>query len=394
MRLFLALLLALSLPAWATINGVNSSRVVVPSSDGKRYGQYPAGDYVAVPPRAPYFIGAFESGVIQAQASINDGYRINVMNSTTAVCTGNGGAGPSSGYDARVSATGASIGADTVSPRAGTYFWYGSINNTTNYTSLCGNGSNKPRWNLFLSDAVHRVDFDQEVWLGFSIYLPSDFVHDVATKGEASGIQWMSVHSLPSGSLKEMFMVSTWVPSGGTTSHWYLILHTSATTISSSSANKEYIDLGDVVTDSDLGRWTDFVIRFRINPFTASTNASTITGGKNQTYPANKGIMQVWKASGTSSPNRAMTLVVNRTNTPVGLVPNSGYQLQVSPRHYKYGWHNNPTTSTADIDAGFDEFRMACVDDAVSSNACDTYANTTGVDGAYIYVHPTGQAAP
>lgn len=39
------LLLALSLPAWATINGVDSSRVVLPSFDGTRYGAYVAGDY-------------------------------------------------------------------------------------------------------------------------------------------------------------------------------------------------------------------------------------------------------------------------------------------------------------------------------------------------------------
>ena len=44
------LLLALSLPAWATINGVDSSRVVLPSFDGTRYGAYVAGDYPETPP--------------------------------------------------------------------------------------------------------------------------------------------------------------------------------------------------------------------------------------------------------------------------------------------------------------------------------------------------------
>ena len=44
------LLLALSLPAWATINGVDSSRVVFPSFDGTRYGMYVAGDFPETPP--------------------------------------------------------------------------------------------------------------------------------------------------------------------------------------------------------------------------------------------------------------------------------------------------------------------------------------------------------
>ena len=44
------LLLAISLPAWATINGVDSSRVVLPSFDGTRYGAYVAGDYPETPP--------------------------------------------------------------------------------------------------------------------------------------------------------------------------------------------------------------------------------------------------------------------------------------------------------------------------------------------------------
>ena len=44
------LLLALSLPAWATINGVDSSRIVFPSFDGTRYGMYVAGDFPETPP--------------------------------------------------------------------------------------------------------------------------------------------------------------------------------------------------------------------------------------------------------------------------------------------------------------------------------------------------------
>lgn len=47
MKRIVWLLLTLSLPAWATINGVDSSRVVLPSFDGTRYGMYVAGDLPA-----------------------------------------------------------------------------------------------------------------------------------------------------------------------------------------------------------------------------------------------------------------------------------------------------------------------------------------------------------
>ena len=52
------LLLALSLPAWATINGVDSSRVVFPSWDGTRYAQYLVGD---LPNPTPDYVNDFEA---------------------------------------------------------------------------------------------------------------------------------------------------------------------------------------------------------------------------------------------------------------------------------------------------------------------------------------------
>ncbi len=56
------LLLAISLPAWATINGVDSSRVVLPSFDGTRYGAYVAGDLPFELPNDPelLYINTFD----------------------------------------------------------------------------------------------------------------------------------------------------------------------------------------------------------------------------------------------------------------------------------------------------------------------------------------------
>ena len=56
------LLLALSLPAQATINGVDSSRVVFPSFDGTRYASHPTGDYDPSPPeRVVHYQATFET---------------------------------------------------------------------------------------------------------------------------------------------------------------------------------------------------------------------------------------------------------------------------------------------------------------------------------------------
>lgn len=393
-KLALITLLALAFPALATINAPSSTQTVKPSSNGKRYGQYPLGNYTPTPPRVAYYIGSFETGALQAKASANDGFLLQTMSGASTVCLGTGGAGTGVGYDAHVFATGASIGADTVAPRAGSYLFAGSINVTTDYSVFCGTQTNKPRWNLNISDPVHRVDHDQEVWLGFSAYLPSDFEHENGVKDDRGSLQLLSIHSLPNGSIKEQMQISAWVPSGASTAHWFLTLYTDATSITGSSGKREHIDLGEVVSDADLGRWTDYVVRFRLNPFTTTTNASTISGGKNQSYAGNKGILQVWKAKGTASPNRVMTRVINRVDVPIGLVPAAADSLQISFREYKYGWHNNPTTVSGPIDIGLDEIRFGCVDNAVSSNACDAWANTIGVDTGYADVHPTQQAQP
>ncbi len=53
------LLLALSLPAWATINGVDSSRVVLPAPDGYRYAEYPDGD-TPLPPSGLLYENVFD----------------------------------------------------------------------------------------------------------------------------------------------------------------------------------------------------------------------------------------------------------------------------------------------------------------------------------------------
>ncbi len=115
----------------------------------------------------------------------------------------------------------------------------------------------------------------------------------------------------------------------------------------------------------DLGKWTDFVVRYRANPFSTTTNPATagIPGSKNQTYAGNKGILQVWKAEGPvgASGNRTMVRKFSKVNAPVGLVPHKSDRLMHTWRIYKYGWKRFPTHVKGPIWIGFDEIRTGLV---------------------------------
>ena len=129
----------------------------------------------------------------------------------------------------------------------------------------------------------------------------------------------------------------------------------------------------------DLGKWTDFIIRYRANPFSVRTNpfSKGIPNAKNRTYEGNKGILQVWKATGTEDRNgdRQMVSKINLVNTPIGLVPQASERIRHSFRVYKYGWHNNPTDVAGPVWFGFDEIRQGLA-----------WRHGTG----YSDVHPSG----
>ncbi len=156
-------------------------------------------------------------------------------------------------------------------------------------------------------------------------------------------------------------MLETYVRSGST-ANWYLQLQTNDKSAEADHENtrKDILDLGSVVPD--LGKWTDFVIRFRANPFSVATNPAKagIPNSINQLFEGNKGVFQVWKSEGEvdDAGNRKMVLKVDRTNTSIGLVPSSVRTLAFSFRIYKYGWRRNPTTVKGPVWVGFDEIRF------------------------------------
>ncbi len=73
------LLLALSLPAWATINGVDSSRILIPCTEGQRMGEYPAGGACNPPAVVDYLENWSQFIVGDGYSKINTGTRITIV---------------------------------------------------------------------------------------------------------------------------------------------------------------------------------------------------------------------------------------------------------------------------------------------------------------------------
>jgi hypothetical protein len=148
--------------------------------------------------------------------------------------------------------------------------------------------------------------------------------------------------------------LSVWTPQGSDKAHWRIHININDSAVGGTAQITHPVDLGSV--EPDLGKWTDFVIRLRVNPFKTTTNPAKegIQDSKDRSYEGNKGVMQLWKAEGV---NRDMILKIDKVNTPVGYVPHATRPIEVSFRVYKYGWRNNPTTVEGPIWVGFDEMR-------------------------------------
>lgn len=329
------------------------------------------------------FNGSFESGQLRTAGSRTDGFFLQTLpdpqGGVDYVDVGSGGAGPDSGLDARVVRR-ESVGSEVVTPRRGNYFFRGAIYFDKDYSRMPFNantGRNKPRFTLMMGHDDLRFDYDEEGFLGFSIYTPKNFEHELGVKDHRGGTTLLSTNPTPDS--------TTWVlkPFAGENqdeAHWWFMYNTNdKSTVEGGAEN--WVDLGPV--QADTGKWTDFVIRFRLNPFSVDTNpaAEGIQGAKNKLYRANKGILQLWKAEGPvdANGNRKMVLKINLVNTPVGLVPLESERLLHSFRQYKFGWHYNPTTVKGPIWFGFDEIRYGLV----------------GRDGtSYSDVHPAGLPCP
>ena len=80
----------------------------------------------------------------------------------------------------------ATVGGQVVSPRAGSNFLESTIHFEKDYSVFLGNsGKNKSRWTGFRSDPANAAnlhggygyDYDEEIWMGISLHLPSAGFH-------------------------------------------------------------------------------------------------------------------------------------------------------------------------------------------------------------------------
>lgn len=317
---------------------------------------------VAHAQRNVHFTGDFETGQVQVSGADHDGFFVktlpNPQGGVDQFVVSEGGAGPNTNLDTRV-VPNDTVGSERVEPRSGQFFMRSALYSNKDYSRFLGNGGkNKPRTSITVKKDPDTFDYDVEGYTGFSIYLPESLENETGKTGEQGKNMLMNI-SAPGAA--EFFTLNYWVPrdgeGGGNDAHWWIRLNHSATNVDRDQT--ENIDLGSVVPDK--GKWTDFVIRWRSNPFSVDTNPAQagIANGKNQLYQGNKGILQVWKAEGSvdGAGNRRMTLVVNKVNTPVGLVPHKDWKLGHSFRQYKHGWHQQPTSVAGPVWIGFDEIR-------------------------------------
>ncbi len=325
------------------------------------------------------YTAAFESGKFLRNGGDTDSFFVRTLPDPQVgkevIATGSGGGDEFSSWDSRVVKQ-VTVGGDVVRPRNGKYFAQQVIHYDKDYTGL-NSGKEKPRTELGVGHDSNRIDFDTETYLGFSIFIPENFEHETGISGERGAI---SVLPMNSDSSASFFRLLIYVPKGENEAHWYLNYTINPNSVTEKGWKR--LDLGPV--NRDKGKWTDFIIRFRSNPFSVKTNPAKkgIANAYDRVYEGNKGILQVWKAEGSPdiNGNRKMVNKLDLVNTPVGNVPGETQgktKLGFSMRIYKYSWQRVDGSSVkGPIMMGVDEIRFG-----------EALRNGT----VYSDVHPTQQ---
>jgi polysaccharide lyase-like protein len=332
--------------------------------------------------RKVYFTGDFESGLIPSKGSKHDGFYIATLpdpqSGSTTLCSGDSTFGPSTAADTRVVASDV-VGGEKILPRSGNYFIRTEVFREKNYLELNDWTKNRPRSKIYMSDPTFRIDFDQEGYVGFSIYTPKNFENELGVRDHRGAA---TLFEMSSDDHRSLTNLGVWVQSPAVEAHWFLRIYTNDQSVLEDDNHVQVVDLGPV--NADIGRWTDFVVRYRWNPFSVTTNPADkgISDSKDQVYEGKKGILQLWKAEGPvgSDGNRKLALKVDKVNQPVGLVPHSTEKIRHYWRIYKFGWLSNPTTLTHSVWFGFDEIRQGLVnrdgttfaDVVPAGNACES----------------------
>jgi hypothetical protein len=335
---------------------------------------------------------------------IKDRAFINAMRDTGYV-DGNSnasGSGVGLGADSEVRPTAAAvIYGESVSPRKGSYFIRSEINNNNQGPVTVGgttfpqgyykdyNRLNNAGGTFYIGDINGRLDksrnaiamdneflripyADQDVWVGFSIYIPASWYHedkDLINNGAVSLMPLGGGPPTTASATQVTLDIRGASSTPNVASRWCVDYYLGAAsvyedqggaqkyviqkdgTVANVTTNGNYgvnaglVPLGESVGGrtpeqefaDDVGKWTDFVFHVRVNPFAAPTNpgAAGIPNAINYPFPANTGALRIWKSSG---PSRVMKQVCNLVNQPIGIIPWAGNNMSWSFRLYKYSW--------------------------------------------------------
>lgn len=315
----------------------------------------------------PTLTADFESGRILPNQGPRDAGFIRTLpenqRGDEIIGTAQGGCGENSNCDMKVIQT-ATVDGQNVSPRSGNYFLQMLLDIRKDYTGLNG-GLPKPRNSLAWHNDVYRWDYDVERWIGFSLFIPVGFEDET----ENAGITFTEIGSDSSSHLAKLMIGKR---GNDPDSRWYLEYELSDT--SPTNDGKTIIDMGSI--EPDKGKWTDFVIRLRANPFRTRTNPADlgIKGAFDREFAGNKGILQVWKSAGNvdAQGNRRMANKIDIVDRPVGLVPatvQGKSQLKFDARLYKGQWQGNKGKTSSvvgpQIWVAWDEIRFGDARDGV-----------------------------
>jgi hypothetical protein len=232
-----------------------------------------------------------------------------------------------------------------------------------NYTKWNGNsGGDYPRTESGFG-SENMVGFDVEYWLGFSVYIPASWEKETGVSHNGGGPMLLTAHTRGRAG-ETVFNFQIRPKSGSSYDHWYINHYANPRSVEEKGIHRT--DMGS--TKDDIGKWTDFVFRFRANPFSEDTNPAKmgIAGAADKLFRANKGILQVWKSVGTevdANGDRPMELVFDIENAPVGNVPSKEDIIRLSFRVYKSGWKEIDSSVKGPIWLGFDEIRFGRADD-------------------------------
>ena len=310
--------------------------------------------------RRVYLEAGFETGHVRASGGRLDAFWIMTLPDPQPEgdCKffspeGNGGFGLGSKTDFRVVQQEVWNG-ELILPRSGQYFGRSVIHRHKCYPS------DAARSHLVFTTPGQEYVWDEEVWVGFSVYVPETWEHDNKYKrADQAHLSGMSVFASNASASSSHLALRIHPSSDSEINEWVLRLVPTDPTSTTDKGNA-YHALGSLAPD--LGKWTDFVFRIRFNPFNKRTNPALegIQGARDQWYEGNRGILQVWKSEGAadSDGNRPMRLVFSRVDEPVGLVPRADRGLRLIFDTYKYSWQPFDTDPKGPIFLGYDEIRF------------------------------------